>query len=214
MSMNEPFVITISREVGSGGRTVGRLLAAKLGVCYSDKQLIDGLQEKFNLTASGIEKLKSQKKNWFADFIQMVAPVPKVSLLTDADSKYIQEFRTDVSVNDLFLAEKEILNAIADEGSCVIAGRSGFFVLKDRPNKVDVFITASRENRIQRIMRRQDLDREQAEAVLDAVDQGRENYVQRFTGESRYDLRNYDLVLNMDNLSEEEAVDLILSYLK
>ena len=213
MKLNEPFVITISREIGSGGRTVGRKLAARLGVHYSDKQLISSLKEKFNLTVNGIEKLKGEKKNWLSDFIQMVAPVPKAGMFTDADSKYIQEVRKDVSVKDVYDAEKEILNAIADQGSCVIAGRSGFFVLKDRPEKVDIFITASREKRIERVMRKQDRPREQAEALIDSVDESRENYVRRITGGSRYDIRNYDLVLNMDRLSEDEAVAMILAYL-
>lgn len=213
MKLNEPFVITISREIGSGGRTVGRKLAARLGVRYSDKQLIRSLKEKFNLTVSGIEQLKGQKKNWLADFIQMVAPVPKANMLADADSKYLQEVRQDVSVKDLYAAEKEILSGIADQGSCVIAGRSGFFVLKDRPEKVDIFITASREKRIERVMRKQELSREQAEALIDSVDESRENYVKRFTGLSRYDARNYNLVLNMDYLSEDEAVAIILAYI-
>jgi cytidylate kinase len=213
MKLNEPFVITISREIGSGGRTVGRELAARLGVRYSDKQLIRALKEKFDLTVSGIEKLKGQKKNWLADFIQMVAPVPKASSFTDTDSKYLQEFRQEVSVQDVYKAEREILNGIADEGSCVIAGRLGFFVLKDRPDKVDIFITASREKRIERVMRKQDLSREQAEALIDSVDETRDNYVRRYAGVTRYDARNYDLVLNMDHLTEDEAVNLILAYL-
>lgn len=213
MKLNEPFVITISREVGSGGRTVGRELAAKLGIHYSDKQLIDSLKEKFNLTSSGIEKLKGEKKNWLADLIQYVAPVPKHNMLSEEEGKFAVEFRPEVSVKDVYEAEKEILNSIADEGSCVIAGRSGFFVLKDRPNKVDIFITAPLEKRIQRVMRKQGLTREQAEAVIDSLDKTRDNYVQRYTGLSRYDARNYHLVINMDYLTEEEAVDLILKYL-
>jgi cytidylate kinase len=213
MKLNEPFVITISREIGSGGRTVGRKLAARLGVRYSDKQLIRALKEKFDLTVSGIEKLKGEKKNWLADFIQLVAPVPKASSFTDIDSKYLQEFQQDVTVQDVYKAEREILNGIADEGSCVIAGRSGFFVLKDRPDKVDIFITASKEKRIERVMRKQELSRDQAEALIDSVDETRDNYVRRYTGVTRYDARNYDLVLNMDHLTEDEAVNLILAYL-
>ena len=212
--MKEPFVITISREVGSGGRTVGRKLAQELGVRYSDKELIDALKAKFNLTVNAIEKLKGEKKNWLSDFIHLVAPVPKSELLIiGGDGKYVQEFRPEVTVNDVYLAEKEILQGIADEGSCVIAGRSGFFVLKDHPNKVDVFITASREHRIARVMRKQNLNREQAEAVVDSLDEARDNYVKRYTGTTRYDLRNYDMVLNMDDLSEDQAVSLILSFI-
>jgi len=211
--MKEPFVITISREVGSGGRTIGRKLAEKLGVRFSDKELIDSLQAKLNLSPKSIEELKGKKKRWMDDFIQMVAPVPMSSLLVNGDSDYISEYNTSLNVNDVFEAEKEILKGIADEGSCVIAGRSGFFVLKDRPNKVDVLITASRENRIARIMSKQGLSREKAQDVIETVDNARDNYVLRYTGQSRYDARNYHIVLNMDYLTEDKAVEIILSYL-
>ena len=211
--MKDPFVITISREVGSGGRTIGRKLAEKLGVRFSDKELIDTLQAKFNLSPNSIEELKGKKKRWLDDFIQMVAPVPMSGLLVDGDSDYIAEYNSTLSVNDVFEAEKEILNGIADEGSCVIAGRSGFFVLKERPNKVDILITASRENRIDRIMRKQGLSREKAQEVIETVDKARDNYVLRYTGHSRYDARNYHMVLNMDYLTEDKAVEIIMSYL-
>ena len=211
--MKEPFVITISREVGSGGRTIGRKLAEKLGVRFSDKELIDSLQAKFNLSPKSIEELKGKKKRWMDDFIQMVAPVPMSGLLVNGDSDYISEYNTSLNVNDVFEAEKEILNGIADQGSCVIAGRSGFFVLKDRPNKVDVLITASRENRIARIMSKQGLSRDKAQEVIEKVDNARDNYVLRYTGQSRYDARNYHIVLNMDYLTEDKAVDIIMSYL-
>jgi cytidylate kinase len=211
--MKEPFVITISREVGSGGRTIGRKLAEKLGVRFSDKELIDSLQAKLDLSPQSIEELKGKKKRWLDDFIQMVAPVPMSGLLVNGDSDYISEYNTSLNVNDVFEAEKEILNGIADEGSCVIAGRSGFFVLKDRPNKVDVLITASREKRIARIMSKQGLSREKAQEVIEMVDNARDNYVLRYTGQSRYDARNYHMVLNMDYLTEDKAVDIIMAYL-
>lgn len=214
MNTNEKFVITVAREIGSGGRTIGRKLAAKLGVRYSDKELIRNLREKFNLTTYSIEKLKGEKKSWLADFIQMVAPMPKVGMLLDTDSKFLQELRSDVTTNDIYKAESEILNAIAEESSCVIAGRSGFFVLKDHPNKLDVFITASRENRIKRIVRKHHLTETEAETIMDSIDEARDNYVKRYTGKSRYDARNYDIVLNADNHTEDEIVDIILSYIK
>lgn len=211
--MKEPFVITLSREVGSGGRTIGRKLAERLGVRFSDKELVDALQAKLNLTAERIEEMKGKKKRWLDDFIQLVAPVPMSGMIVDGDSDYITEYNLSKDVNDVFEAEKEILNGIADEGSCVIAGRSGFFVLKNHPNKVDILITASRENRIARIMRKQNLSREQTEDVINSVDKARDNYVKRYTGQSRYDARNYHIVLNMDYLTEDKAVDLIMSYL-
>ena len=212
MNLKEPFVITISREVGSGGHTVGRILAEKLNTRYCDKELVKALEEKFNLTASGIEKLKGEKKNWLADFIQFIAPIPSAKTL-GVDPKYTQEFRLDITTDDIYKAEKEILEGMAAEGSCVIAGRSGFHVFRDHPNHLNVFITAPVANRIQRVMKKQDLQEESAAAVIESIDKARENYIQRYAGTSRYDARNYDLVINADGHTEEQLADLILAYI-
>lgn len=213
MKLNDPFVITISREIGTGGGSVGVKLAEKLNVPYSNKQLIQALEEKFNLNRKGIEHLKSTKKNWFKDLFEQVAPAPKATIKV-GDYTFSREFQDTVTVQDIFEAEKEILNAIADEGSCVITGRSAFFVLKGRPNKVDIFITASKETRIERVMAKQNLTREEAVKLVEKVDTGRDNYVKRFTGLSRYDMRNYDLILDMDYLTEDEAVEKILAFIE
>ena len=213
MNTKEPFVITVSREVGSGGHTVGRILAEKLNVRYCDKQLLESLEKQFGLSAREIEKLKGEKKNWLADFIKKVSPMPSASAL-ELDPKYSQEFRIDVTTEDIFKAESEILKGLAQLGSCVVAGRSGFFVLKDCPNKLDVFISASMPHRIERVMRKQNLSEESAQAVIEGIDKARENYIQRFAGVSRYDARNYDLCINADGHSEEELAELILDFIK
>ena len=212
MNTKEPFVITISREVGSGGHTVGRILAEKLNVRYCDKQLLESLEKQFGLSAYGIEKLKGEKKNWLADFFKKVSPMPSASALELAP-KYSQEFRIDVTTEDIFKAESEILKGLAQLGSCVVAGRSGFFVLKDCPNKLDVFISASMPHRIERVMRKQNLSEESAQAVIEGIDEARENYIQRFAGVSRYDARNYDLCIKSDGHSEEELAELILDFI-
>lgn len=212
MKLNDPFVITISREIGTGGGSVGRKLAEKLNVNYINKQLMQALEEKFNLTSSGIDHLKNKKKHWFTDLFEQVAPAPKATIEVGG-YKFSRQFQEAVTVEDIFKAEKEILNAIADEGSCVITGRSAFFVLKDRPDKVDLFITASKAARVARVMAKQNLSEEEAVKLIDKVDEGRDNYVKRYTGLSRYDMRNYDLILDMDYLTEDEAVEKILSYI-
>ena len=215
MDLNEKFIITISRELGSGGRTIGRKLAQRLGVRYADKALIHGLVEKFNLTTYEIEKIKGKKQNWFADFIERVAPVPTPAALFGARPNLGEDILPHYATSEeVFEAESEILRGIADEGSCVIAGRSGFFVLQDYPNKVDIFIRASMEQRVKRVMRKQGLSETEARTVIASVDEGRENYIQRYTGSSRYDARNYDLVINTDDLSEDEIVEIILQYIK
>ena len=76
MKTNEQFVITINRELGSGGRTVGRKLAEKMGVDFYDKALIKALEEKYHLTVEEIERLKGRKHNWWADFKRIIALGP------------------------------------------------------------------------------------------------------------------------------------------
>lgn len=213
MNLNEPFVITVSREIGSGGHTVGRVLAEKLNCRFCDKDLIRGLEEKFNLTASAIEKLKGEKKNWLADFIQFITPMPSAKAL-DVDPKFDQEFRIDVTNDDIYNAETEILQELVQEGSCVITGRSGFHVFKNHPNHLHVFITASFPNRVKRVIKKQGLKEESAVVLINHIDQARENYIKRHAGASRYDARNYDLVINADGHTEEQIVDLIISYIK
>ena len=212
MNVKEPFVITISREAGSGGRTVGQVLAGKLNVRYCDKLLLESLEKQFGLSASEIEVLKGKKKNWLADFISRISPMPSAQAF-NLDPRYTEEFRADVTTDDVFKAEVEILQEFARMGSCVIAGRSGFFALKDHPNKLSVFITASLPFRVDRIMRKQNLSEEQALAVIKGLDEARENYIRRYAGVSRYDVRNYDLSLTADGHSDEQLADTILSYL-
>ena len=215
MNTKEPFVITISRELGSGGRTIGRKLAAQLGVRYSDKTLIDELMKKFNLTTYEIESIKAKKRNWFSNFIEFVAPVPNSGAFIGFDANKDMEWAADPSMPaDIFKAESEILKGIAEKGSCVIAGRSGFHVLKDHPNHLNIFIHAPLEERIARVMKKQALTHDQARELIASVDEGRENYIKRFPSPSRYDLRNYDLCLNVSGMSEDEAVHCILKFIK
>lgn len=214
MNTQQPFIITISRELGSGGHTVGQLLAERLGVRFSDKELIKALREEFHLTTDAIERLKGEKKDWLTSLLRKIVAMPKVENVVEWDDDFVKEYRPDLSSDEIFEAEKQILRGIAEEGSCVIAGRSGFFVLKDFPNKVDIFITAPREKRIERVMAKQHLSEQEAAAAIDRVDEGRENYIKRYAGTSRYDIRNYDLVINMDNVPDENAaVELIVKYL-
>ncbi|MBO4418145.1 MAG: cytidylate kinase-like family protein [Bacteroidales bacterium] len=212
MNTNNPFVITISREVGSGGHTVGAILAERLGARYCDKFLLEALEKKFNLSADEIERLKGEKKGWLADIVSKVSPMPTMDAL-GFNSRYSKEIGSAVTTDDLFKAEVEILRSFAAIGSCVVAGRSGFYVFKNHPNKLNVFIAASMQHRIQRVMSRQGISEAEAAEIINKLDSARENYVKRYAGVSRYDLRNYDVVLNADDHSEDALADIIMSYI-
>ena len=211
MNPNNKFVITINRELGSGGRTVGRKLAEKLGVEYYDKALIKALQEKYHLSVEEIEKLKGQEQGWWADFKR------KIGISADDVKFYYSQAddaREMLEKEDIFRAETDILRAIAKDESCVIAGRSGFYIFREHPNHLSIFIQASMLSRVARVAREQNMSREQARMTIEKIDQMREKYIKEQTGLSRYDTRNYQLVLSMDELTEDAAVDVIMEYIQ
>ena len=198
MNKNDRFVITINRELGSGGRTVGRILAEKLGVPYYDKALTKPLEEKFDLTLDQIEKLKGNNRSWWEE-------IKRVLILGESAANSSEHYDEK--------AEKEILHSIANEESCVIAGRSAFFVMNDNHNRLNILIQASMDHRVKRVMAKQGLSEKEAKKVIKEVDETREEYMKNNAHTSRYDTRNYDLVISMDGKTEEEAVNVILAFI-
>lgn len=214
MKRNEKFVIAINRELGSGGRTVGRKLAERLHVEFYDKALIKTLEERYSLSVEEIEKLKGQSHNWLAELKRALFASEGIAVT----SNYILAVPGDKPIQpttyDMFKAEQEILKSIAAEESCVVAGRSGFYVFRDHPNHLSVLIQASIPFRIERVMLKQNMTREQAVKTIEQIDKMRENYIKEFTKTSRYDTRNYDLVITADGKTEDQIVDIIMKYIE
>ena len=213
MNKNEKFVITINRELGSGGRTVGEKLAEKLGVSFYDKAVIMGLEEKYHLTVDEIEKMRNKKHHWWSDF-KLVTGIGEGLV---SSSRLISETGKEPDVlttETMFKAESEILEDIANVESCVIAGRSGFYVFRNHPNHLRVMIQASLPFRIKRLVRKKGITEEEARKIIEKVDKMRESYVKKFTGTTRYDTRNYDIVISADGKTEDQIVDQILLYIE
>ena len=210
MNKNERFVITINRELGSGGRTVGRILAEKLGVPYYDKALTKPLEEKFDMSIDQIERLKGNNRSWWEN-------IKRVLILGEGaanSSEYYDEEKKELITSEAVLkAEKEILQSIANEESCVIAGRSAFFVTNGHQNRLNILIQASMDHRVNRIMGKRGISEKEAKKIIKEVDETREEYMKNNAHTSRYDTRNYDLVIKMDGKTEEEAVNVILAFI-
>ena len=206
MNKNEKYVITINREAGSGGRTVGRKLAEKLGVKFCDKAIVEGLTKKFGLSIERIEEIKAQKKSWWNDINNYYTTlVNSTSQPMGAEVKLTTE--------SMFETEKRILLELADATSCVVAGRTGFMVFRHHPNHLNIFIQASLESRIKRIMSRQNISEQEARDIIVKLDASRETYIKKYEDTSRYDTHNYQLVVSADGKTEEEIADFILQYI-
>ena len=208
MNKNEKFVITINREMGSGGSTVGRKLAEKLNVEFCDKALIRALTEKFSLSTEEIEKMKGRSHSWWRDLFNRLGEgqgmIPTGQIPTKLDIP---------TTDEIFKVETEILKGIAESESCIVAGRSGFYVFRKHPNHLSILIQASMDFREKRVARKQGITTEEARKIIDKVDEMRENYISKYTKTSRYDARNYDLVIAADGKTEDEIVDFILAYI-
>ena len=214
MELSNKYVITINRELGSGGKTVAKLLAEKLGVPFYDKAHLKTLENKEGLNEEKIENLKSKKRKWWPDLKRIVEldggfavsiydHLPNFAV-PDKDDEDDKKFKT----------EQEILKGIADAESCVVVGRCSFVTFKDHPNHLNLWIQSPLENRVQKVMKKRGIaSHDEAEKFVKDVDKMCEDYVQRYTGASRYDPRNYDLVISMNDRTEEEAVDLILKFI-
>jgi len=206
MNKDKQFVITINREVGSGGRTVGRLLAERLKVKYFDKALIAKLTEKFGLSVEEIERIKAKKKTWWNEF--------NTYYTTLINSAHLpMEGEVKLTTSSMFETEKAILQELARKESCVVAGRSGFLVFRDWPNTLSIFIQASMKHRIDRLMTKRGINEQEALDVIHSMDESRETYIHKYDDTSRYDTRNYQLVLSMDDMTPEAAVEVILAYI-
>ena len=177
---------------------------------FYDKALIKALQEKYHLSVEEIEKLKGRKQGWWADFKrQMTGSV----MYTNYYIPKVGDEPELLDTDEVFRAEQEILKGMAEEESCIIAGRSGFFVLRNHPNRLSILIQASKAFRVNRVATKQNTTPEEAAKIIDKVDKMRENYVKQYTKTSRYDTRNYDLVISADGKTEDEIVNFILKYI-
>jgi len=113
----------------------------------------------------------------------------------------------------LFETEKRILEEVAEQASCVVAGRTGFMVFREWPNHLNIFLQASIEHRVQRIMSRQNVSEQEARDIIEKMDTSRETYIKKYEDTSRYDTRNYDLVISTDDLTVDDTAEIILDFI-
>ena len=173
---------------------------------YCDKAIVEGLTKKFGLSIERIEEIKAQKKSWWKDINNYYNTlVNSASQPMDAQAK--------LDNNSIFETEKRILQELAAQSSCVVAGRTGFMVFRQWPNHLNIFIQASMEYRVKRIMNKENVSDEKARNIIAKLDADRETYIKKYENTSRYDTRNYQLVISMDDLSEDDAVEIIMDYI-
>ncbi len=182
-------VVTVSREYGSGGRYVAKLLSEKLGVKFYDKEIVTKLAEETGLSEEYIEE-NEQKRGILATL--------ENDQVTGLSSK-----------DELFIKETELIKKLARKDSCVIVGRCADFILKNNRNVVKVFVYSDMEDKIKRATKFYGLDKEKAEKEIKNIDKQRANHYKYYTEREWKEYSNYDICINSDTFGVEKSADII-----
>ena len=182
-------VITISREYGSGGRYIGKLIADKLGVKLYDKEFITKVAEETGLSEEYIEN-NEQKRD----------------ILAVLNNGYYSGLNNS---DELFIKESELIKEVANKESCVIVGRCADFILKDKENVMKVFVYSNMKNKIERAVNIYGIHKNDAEKEIKKIDKLRANHYKYYTDNDWKDNSNYDICINSDTLGVEKVADLI-----
>ena len=202
MNREEQFVITISRQFGTGGHEIGAELARRLGVKLLDKQILNEMAKKSRIVEEAMEKIEARNPLWRDDFTDFYR-----NYMSRAEYNGLEHDQTS---HELFEAQADIIRQIVEEESCVIVGRCGFHIFENHPNALKIFVHSSEDCRKHRIAEKYGLDLRDAAAMVVDNDYSRELYTKTFTGKDWTDARNYDISLDVRMFGVNGAVDFIM----
>jgi len=202
MNREDKFVITISRQFGTGGHEIGEELARRLGVKLLDKQILNEVASRMRIVEDAVEKIEMRNPLWRDDFTNFYRNYM-------ANATYDGQEQEDTS-HALFQAQADAIRSIADEESCIIVGRCGFDIFANHPNALKIFIHSSVDCRKRRIAEKYDISEQDAAAMIVDNDYSRELYTKKFTGRDWKDATNYDISLDVRKFGVNGAVDFLM----
>lgn len=193
---NLPLVITISREYGSGGHHLGKILAKQLGITFYDKELIT---------------LVAGETNFSEDFIsENEQKLPNSLLYQMIMQDYEAPLNKSMSYDDaLFVAQSRIIRRIASEKPCIIVGRCADYILKDRPNTINVFLYANMEFKINRVINEYGVSSDKALETIKQTDKNRKEHYFHYTGQEWGYSRNYNITFDTSTIPISNIADFI-----
>ena len=203
--MDKKIIITIGREFGTGGRKIANILGEMLDVKVYDKKLLEEVKEHYHLTNEEMDSIRARKYSWWDDFVQFYQQAQAWANRPYYEAVYVPQVTSKL----LYDEERRILTALAEKESCVILGRTGFHIFRDNEDAFKVFLIADKPFRRDKVARRLNINEGSADALIEKVDEARENFAQTFSGTSRYDAHNYDLVLNVSRLEPIQVAHII-----
>lgn len=200
----EKTVITIARGYGSGGKTLGKLLADKLGVHCYDRDLIRMASEESGINEALFGEADEKVKS--LPIFKIAKRFYKGEILPPRDANFTSD-------ENLFNYQAKVIKQLADTESCVIIGRCADYVLKDYDNVISLYFYAPEEDCIKRIVDQYGGSEADAKKKMHQHDKYRAEYYKHYTGKDWNDARNYDFCLNTSSMSYEKLVDIVMGYI-
>ena len=204
METNKHIIICIGRQLGSGGHDIARMLAMDFNANYYDRELLNLAAKESGFSEKFFEE-NDEKKGFFKSLFNMQAPH-----LGGTSSLY----RTNFSQESLFQFQSDAIRKAAEEGSCVFVGRCADYVLRDMPNVVKVFITASMRSRIDKLLAQRSMTPQQAKRYILQAEEKRASYYNYYTGKTWGAAESYDLCIDSSILGLEETEKLIADFIR
>ncbi len=195
-------IITIGRELGSGGRTIGKMVANRLGIPYYDRELIDKTAEKSGLATQYVESSEQRLTNSFLYNLAMGTSYG-YGILQNANRQTLP------LSEQIYEAQREVITKFANQGRCVIVGRCADQILADREDVFRVFIYADMDKRVQRGIQEYGMAKQTAGKEIEKSDKERSRHYNIFTDKNWGDRHNYDLLLNSSKLDYENCAKII-----
>ena len=197
----EKKIITISREFGSGGRTVGRMLADKLGIPFYDKELVDQIAVESGFAPKFVEE-NGEHSPGSSLFSYAFAPQGVPGVMNGLSTS---DYMWNVQCN--------VILQLAEKGPCVIVGRNADYILKDRKDVLNVYLHADIPSRVARVLEANP-DEKNPEARIAARDKRRRLNYQHYTGRTWGLSQNYHICLDTSTLGFEQCAEIILNAVK
>ena len=195
----EKKIITISREFGSGGRTMGRKIAERLGIPFYDKELVDQIAVESGFAPKFVEEHGEHSPSG-SFFSYAFAPQGVPGIMNGLSTA---DFLWNIQCN--------VILQLADQGPCVIVGRNADYILKDRPDALHVYVFADVPYRAERIVRLYGESEKSPEQRLAEKDKRRRVNYQHYTGRTWGMAQNYDLCLDTGVLGEDYCADIVVN---
>jgi cytidylate kinase len=198
-------VITIARSYGSGGRTMGKLLAERLGIQFYDREILRIASDESGISEELFGQVDEKLKK--SPLIGIVRKNPyKGAVIGPENSDFVSD-------DNLFNYQAKVIKELAAQESCVIMGRCADYVLRDDPDVIRLYLYAPLPDCIKRVMAQNGLNEKDAAKKIEKVDKYRADYYHYYTGRNWNDARNYNFCLDTTSMSYDKLVEVVQNFI-